>query len=279
MIFNMAKQNINGSTKTFKIKMKRLTTFAVLLIGLHHTQAQEYTLKPTTPLADTKLVIKNLSADIQIIGIDGSDIKVIATDYEGMPEKAKGLRPLSANGPENTGIGLNMTQTGNEIQISGASRDANDGEYVFKVPKAMKLYIEYMSWEAGDVIVTGMAGEVEAKSQVGDLVFKSVTGPIVANTLSSDIEVQFSSLSQASATSLNSTSGDIDVTMPATSKGKFNMGSISGEIYTDMDFKIASEEGLTRFGGGMKVDATLGDGGVDVSFRTISGDIYVRKSK
>ncbi len=259
--------------------MKRLIVAIMLFGALIEAKAQEFNFKPTGTLTETKVVITNMAADLEIIGIDGADMKIIATEYEGVPDKAKGLRPLSAIGPENTGIGLSVSQTGNEVKISGASRDANEGSYIIRIPKSMKLYVEYMSWEAGDVTITGMTSEVEAKSQVGDLVFGQVTGPIVASTLSSDIEVVFSSLSQASATSLNSTSGDIDVSMPGASKGTFSMGSISGEVYTDLDFQIKGEEGLTRFGGGMNVDASLGGGGVDVSIRTISGDIYVRKSK
>lgn len=259
--------------------MKRLLAVLVLFGALMGAQAQEFTFKPTGALPETKVVITNMAADLEIVGIDGSELKITAMEYEGVPDKAKGLRPLSAIGPENTGIGLSVTQSGNEVKISGASRDANEGSYLLRIPKSMKLYVEYMSWEAGDVLITGMTNEVEAKSQVGDLAFKQVTGPIVASTLSSDIEVVFSSLSQVSATSLNSTSGDIDVSMPGTSKGTFSMGSISGEVYTDLDFQIKGEEGLTRFGGGMNVEATLGGGGVDVSIRTISGDIYVRKSK
>lgn len=242
-------------------------------------QAQEYIYKPQGTIANTKVVLKNLYADLIIEGTSGGEIIISTSDYQGLPEKAKGLKPLSATGPENTGIGLNIKQEGNEIIISSASREANDSEYLIKLPKNIKVQIDMNSWQAGDLLVKGMNNEVEAKSQSGDIKFVDVTGPIIAHTLSSDIDVVFTSINQSTPTSISSTSGDIDITLPAGAKGTFSMSSISGEVYTDMDFDFSTEKDLKRFGGGMSASATLGGGGVDVSLKSVSGDIFIRKAK
>jgi hypothetical protein len=228
--------------------------------------------------AETWLVIENLSSDIKIEGTSGSEIKIEAKNYKGLPEKAKGLKPLSATGPENTGIGLSMKQEGNKISLSGAHREADNADYVMYLPKNLKLKIDYNSWQAGDVVIKGMAGEVEAKSQVGDLEFIDVTGPIVAHTLSSDLEVTFTSLSSTSPTSLSSTSGDIDVTLPASVKGTFKMATVSGGVYTGFDFDFGEDANIKRVGG-QNATGKLNGGGVEVSLKTVSGDIYVRKAE
>lgn len=239
--------------------------------------AQTYNYTPKNVNGDTKVVIKNFFADIIVEGVAGNEISIEALDYDGIPERAKGLKPLSATGPENTGIGLNLTQSGNEILITAASRNADNGEYRLKIPKNLKVKIDYNSWQAGDLYLKGLSNEVEVSSQVGDLVLEDITGPLVAHTLSSDIEVRFSSLNQQSPTSISSTSGDIDVTFPADTKGVFKMSSTSGEIYTDMDFNFQSDKDLRRYGGGMSANATLNGGGVEVAIRCVSGDIFVRK--
>ena len=113
------------------------------------------------------LVIENLSSDLQIEGTSGSEIRIESKNYKGLPEKAKGLKPLSATGPENTGVGLSIKQEGNTISLSGAHREADNADYVMYLPKNLKVKLDYNSWQAGDVVIKGMAGEIEAKSQVG----------------------------------------------------------------------------------------------------------------
>jgi len=259
--------------------MKRIYTLTLLmsLVALA-AHAQQYKYTPKGNIAETIVVIQNLYADISIEGVSGNEITIETDEYEGIPEKAKGLKPLSATGPENTGIGLSVVQEGNKITISGASRKA-DGEYRIKLPKNMMLRADLNSWQSGDFYARGLTNEVEVKSQNGDLIFEDITGPLVAYSLSSDISVRFSSLNQTTPTSISSTSGDLDITLPASSKGNFKLSSVSGEIYTDVDFKFGDEKDLKRWGGGMSANATLNGGGVEVSLKSISGDVYIRKAK
>lgn len=258
------------------IKMKTIITGLLLsLMGI--TQAQEYNYTVKGNATETTVWINQLFADLKIEGISGSEIKILANHYEGLPEKARGLKPLSGGKPENTGIGLSVFQEGNTISIAGAHREADDAEYTISLPKNVKLKIDYNSWQAEDVKIIGMENEIEAKSQVGDLFFIDVTGPIVAHTLSSDLEVVFTSLNQASPSSITSTSGDIDITLPSGTKGTFKMATISGGIYTDLDFDLGEDAGKRRIMG-QSATGKLGDGGVEVSIKTISGDIYMRKS-
>lgn len=239
---------------------------------------RSYTFKPSGNVSETTLAIANLFAEIVIEGVDGSEIKIETEDYEGIPEKAEGLKPLSASGPENTGVGLSLIQEGKIITVSAASRNAN-GEYSFKVPKSMMLKLDISSWQASSLVIKNMTNEVEVKGFSADLIFDNVTGPIVANTVSGEIKVSYNSLSQKSPSSITSTSGDVDITLPPSAKGNFKMSSISGEVYTDLDFKFAEEKDLNRFGGGMTANATLNGGGVEVSLKSVSGNIYIRKIK
>ncbi len=227
--------------------------------------------------SETILSIDQLAAELEINGEDVSEISITAIGYEGLPEKAKGLKPLSGGDPENTGIGLSIKQEGNVIYLTGAHREADDSKYRIRVPKDLMLKLDYLSWQADDVKITGMQNEIEAKSQVGDLLFVDVTGPIVVHSLSSDLEVVFSSLDQSSPSSITSTSGDIDVTLPASSKGVFKMATVSGGVYTDLDFDLGDDANQRRLMG-QSATGTLNGGGVEVQLKTISGDIYVRKS-
>ncbi len=256
--------------------MKNAITGLILLLGAS-VQAQEYKYTVKGNAADTWVEINTLAADLIIEGSTGTDIRVVATGYEGLPDKAKGLKPLSAAGVDNTGIGLSVVQDGSIITIVGTSRSADESKYTIYLPKGLNVRVDYHNWQAGDLTIKGMAGQVEAKAFSNDLELIDVTGPIVAHTLSSNLNVKFTTLAQAAPSSLTSTSGDIEVTLPSSTKGTFNMSTMSGGVYTDMDFDLGQDKNVQRIGG-TKSTGKLNGGGVEVSLRTISGNIYVRKA-
>ncbi|MBV6645615.1 MAG: DUF4097 family beta strand repeat protein [Cyclobacteriaceae bacterium] len=259
--------------------MKRLVMGFIALAGAHMIWAQEYSLKPDGDVSNLTVVIDNLFADLRIEGTNENEIRISASAYKGIPEKAKGLKPLSAIGDENTGIGLYIVQEGQEIKIAGVHRGADEGDYIIYLPRNINLKLDYQSWQAGRAEIVKMANEVEAKTQNGDIRFREVTGPIVAHSLSSDIEVIFSELNQKLPSSITSTSGDIDVTVIENSKGTFKFSSVSGEIFTNLDFEFDEKnaQGLRKVAGGMSAKGTLNGGGVDVTLRSVSGNIYIRK--
>lgn len=258
--------------------MKTLIT-TLLLFTMLDVHAQEFSMQPKGKLSELTLEIENLFTDLEIEGGTGSEIRIQADDYEGVPEKAEGLRSLSAMGPDNSGIGLNVNQAGNTVTISGTHRNRNSTDYHFMVPANMKLRINYGSFRSDDILVHGMSNEVEIKSQVGDLKFVDVTGPIIATTLSADINVEFSSLNQASPSSITSVSGDIDITLPAKSRGDFRLTTVSGDVYTDFDFDMVDKNSRNQFWPGTNATAQLNGGGVEFSVKSVSGDIFIRKAK
>ena len=257
--------------------MKKLLTGLLIALAIS-TQAQEYKYTVKGNAAETWVEINQLGADLIIEGSSGTDIRIVATGYEGLPEKAKGLKPLSSSGVDNTGIGLSVNQSGTNITIVGTSRDSDDGQYTIYLPKGLNLKVDYGTWQSGDLTIKSMTGQVEAKAFSNDLILENVTGPIVAHTLSSDLVVKFSTLAQTAPTSLSSTSGDIEVTLPSASKGTFKMNTMSGGVYTDLDFEMKESDANVRRIGGNSTTGKLNGGGAEVSLKSISGDIYIRKA-
>lgn len=258
--------------------MKKLI-IALLIFTMLDVNAQEFSMKPKGKIAELTVEIQNLYTDLEIVGNKGDEVRINADDYEGAPEKAAGLKPLSASGPDNTGIGLNISQAGNTVTISGTHRNLHQTDYRITLPANIKLRINYGSFRSDDILVRGMSNEVEIKSQVGDLKFVDVTGPIIASTLSADIDIEFSSLNQASPTSISSISGDVDITMPKDSKANLRLNSVSGEIYTDFEFDTIDKRGGNQYWGGTAATAQMNGGGTEFSVKTVSGDVFLRKAK
>jgi hypothetical protein len=247
-----------------------LTLLCLLATG---AQAQKFS-KAFTGSGTRRVVIEADKADLTISGTSGNEVTIEGSggDFK-LPERAKGLRPLYRNASDNTGIGLEVTESGGTITIRKAT--GKDARYTIRIPAEAALKIEEESWEGSTFDISDLKGEIEIKSLGSDINLKNVTGPITANTTSGDITVVFSSVSQSAPTSISNVSGFVDVTMPTATKANIRMTTISGEIFTDMD--LGKTEGkLYRVGGG-KVTSNINNGGVEINLKTISDNIYLRK--
>jgi len=77
--------------------------------------------------------------------------------------------------------------------------------------------------------------------------------------------------------SINSISGFIDYTIPAALKARINLSTITGDVYSDVKFDKSASKEISWVG--TKRDLTLNGGTLPVKLETVSGDIYLRKSK
>lgn len=260
------------------MKNKRLTVFLLttMIMACVYAQTKEFNYQIKGSPEEVTLYITNMYSDLIIEGYSGDELVISTDDYHGLPEEAKGLKPLGAAGPENTGLGLTLSQEGNKVNLSAAYREADRTDYVIKIPTSMNINIDYNNWKAEDVIIRNVEGNVEIKNQVGEIRLENVTGPIVAHTLSDDIKVVFSDLNQLSPSSITSVSGDIDITLQSSTKGTFDMNSVSGGIYTDLDFELSGDSKPSL---NQRATGNLNGGGVKVLIKSVSGNIYLRKSE
>jgi DUF4097 and DUF4098 domain-containing protein YvlB len=72
----------------------------------------------------------------------------------------------------------------------------------------------------------------------------------------------------------HSISGFIDLSLATSRKADLKMSTISGTIYTDL-----ARDNPAKRNGGNAIDAAYNGGGEDVDLETISGDIFLRKTK
>lgn len=259
--------------------MKRTIYLYVLLAMGTTLHGQDYRQKIQGDASGQQLEITYLAARLIIEGHNSDELVIETDDYRGIPEKAKGLKPLSATGEDNTSVGLHLKKEGTVWTISGASRASDNADYRLKVPQGMKLKIDSESFNAQPIEVKGMQNEVEIKANSSDVKLVDVTGPLVLNSLNGSITISFSTLNQANPSSINATNGDIDITLPATTKADFDLRCLNGEIYTNLEIELDSDEKskLRRIGGGMNAKGTSNGGGVQFSANAINGNIYLRK--
>ena len=228
-----------------------------------------------------KIEISQLTGKIKIIGQSGPGLVIQAEDIEEIPERAKGLKPLSGGGVDNTNLGLNISEAGGVISIKGTTKQSSDADYTFLVPNNIAVSVDYSSpFTSDDVEVENFGGEFEMNGMNDGAILKDITGPVYLDLINGDIEIIFTSVNQSSPMSIKTINGDVDIAFPSATKANFELSSLQGDIYSDLDIEVEREkdkDDMTFFGGKSDVEGTLNGGGVKITISSINGNIYLRK--
>jgi DUF4097 and DUF4098 domain-containing protein YvlB len=96
---------------------------------------------------------------------------------------------------------------------------------------------------------------------------------VTLNTISGDVDItEFEG-----ACEMETISGDIDLYVPSNSGVDFEISTISGSVYTDLDLVFVDEVDDLVMLAGREISAKLNQGGREVVLESISGNIYLRK--
>lgn len=260
------------------MKVNRLIIAVALLFTMAKlSPAQDYKI-PVDNSNNVKVSLINFTDDIPIEGYNGKEIIITsASETVVVPDRAKGLRPVYSAGTDNTGMGLSVEKSGNEITITCLLPLTKRGSYKIKLPDNLAVKYESGCERAGDISIQNMKNEIEIKTCQA-ISLKNVSGPVVLSTIGGDIEVVFSGALSQKPCSISTVGGEIDVTLPAKAAVDLDLKSMSGTIYSDFDFP-ASDKKMKPIGGGNSLNYKLNGGGFGLNLVTIGGNVYVRKGQ
>jgi hypothetical protein len=256
------------------IKFSLITLFFFFALGILSAQEYKTTVQNTQ---DGRLILKDFNGELPIEGYSGNEIIISSTSEKVTPpEKAKGLKAVFPSGTDNTGIGLDVQKNGNIVTIQCLLPFSRNGDYTIKVPDNMALELKSGCERSNDVSIKNMKNEIDIET-CHDIDLQNVSGPLVLSTISGNITIGYSNINTAKATSINSVSGDIDITMPLKVAVNLELSTINGGFYSDFDFTDSSKD-LKRVGGN-ELKLALNGGGIKYSINAITGNIYLRKGK
>lgn len=247
------------------------------------------------------LQISLLSGSITVTGWDGKEVVVRLDpgsdvmngepaeedeDEEG-DERTRGLHRIP-----NLSGGLDIEERNNVVSIS--SHNHRDIDLAIQVPR--KSTLDLATVNDGDILVRDVSGEVNVENTNGDVRLVGILGPVVAHTTNGDIEAVLGRLDPNKGCSFTSMNGDLDVTIPPTTKATLRIKTDNGEIYTDFDLKVGPQtiskgeetDGSSRhrrgshsgdYGYETSMVGSLNGGGPMVHFQTFNGSIFIRKGK
>jgi DUF4097 and DUF4098 domain-containing protein YvlB len=131
--------------------------------------------------------------------------------------------------------------------------------------------------KGGDIRVGSCAGSVVARTKAGDIVAKAVKGAVSAETEGGDIVVEVVGKVGSGGIELATHGGDVALTLPRNFDANV---SIEADEADEDDTVIASEFSevtVTRKGHGQTAAGKLGKGGPNVTVRTRSGAVTLKK--
>ncbi len=249
----------------------------------------------TVPLRDPsrpcRVKANLMSGGITVKGSDGKDVIVEARlrqrrddNEEEKPNKKSGnLKRI-----EIATTALTVEEEDNVVSVStGTMHRAVD--LVIQVPAKTSLKVGCMN--DGEIRVEKVDGEIEANNLNGGVTLTNVSGVVVAHSLNGEVNVQLERVTPDKPMSFSTLNGDIDVTLPADAKATVKMETQNGSIYSDFEIQLDGKprqpivEDGRKGGGKFRVViekgriGSLNGGGPEFQFKTVNGNIHIRKGK
>lgn len=175
-------------------------------------------------------------ADIRITGADTAEVTVAST----MPEKGKaevdrdGFRRLDDEAT------FEVTEKNNVLSVTLTGQDRWHGhgsDFVITVPRNTNIIVEGDNHGGGDLVITGVEGDVDVSSMNGDVELRDLVGSAVVNSMNGEILAYFKT-APVKPVSLVSMNGEIDLRLPADTKANLKMSSFHGSIRTNFGSDI-----------------------------------------
>ncbi len=185
----------------------------------------------------------------------------------------------------NTSAGLKVEEEDNEMKIHTNSWSRRSDLFI-KAPRKVSMKLQTMN--SGKLIIENIEGEIEANNMNGSIHMDGISGTVVAHSANGKVVVAFDKITPEKPMSFISMNGTIDVTFPANAKLDAKMRTDHGEIYTDFDIEMQrnvrkEERNRERGRYSITVDkemfGRINGGGPEMQFRTMNGNIYIRKKE
>lgn len=230
------------------------------------------TLKVDLVYADD-IVIRTHDRKDVIVQYDGGNEK------EGHSNRKNGLRRISSGG-----LSIEITEDNNVVRVNSQPTN-NDLELVILVPKNFSLKLSVVH---GDIEVYGLEGQIEVNAVNGDVKIIDIAGSALVNSVNGDLEVSFTRIDPKAPMSFTGINGDIEITLPENAKFSAKMKTDWGDIYTNFEMNIdrsptnnevSSKKGQYKVSVNKWVYGTVNGGGPEYLFKTLHGDISIRKNQ
>lgn len=225
-------------------------------------QKQEETVERTIAVQPgATLELKTFSGRVDIRAGSGSQVVVKAV-RRATPQRLRDIRLEITESP--TRVVINA----NQRAVERRNENVVETDFDIEVPREMMLTLRTFS---APVTVTGVRGRLEVEGFSSAITLRDVAGPMRLKTFSADVDVQAESWNEGDDLDINTFSGDVSLSLPASARGRIDFNSFSGRFESDLPVTLQSS-GRRNFQGELN-----GGGNADFRLKTFSGSVNIRK--
>lgn len=226
----------------------------------------------------------NLKA-VSIEGYNGNEI-IFKSALKEKPEddpRAAGLQVISGEGlTDNTGLGVNVTEKGGDINVSQVTTDAT---VKILVPKGLMISINSHTLDEADTLsFKNMSNEIEVSADYNTVELNNVTGPLSVRSLYGAVDAKFGNNIKGPV-SVASAYGAVDITLPTDAKVTVSLSTSYGDILASAALKMdlekttvdAKADKMVQYG--KNINGKINGGGAEFKLKSEYGKIYLRPRK
>ncbi len=266
------------------------TFLCVLCVSMAMFAQERASVAFSDPSKPGRLRVHLLNGGMTIRGYEGRE--VVIESKQRAPEERRGRRTTET--PDTSGLrripqnvaGLNVEEEGNSMTVSVSSFN-HTVDLDIQVP--MNTSLKLSSTNSGNIKVDRVRGELEVNNTNGGVTLNNISGSVVAHALNGHLVVTMDEVTAGKAMSFTSFNGNVDVTLPASTKARLSMRTDNGEILSDFDVQLEAAGPRTKVedsrskGGRYKLQqdkavyGTINGGGPDFIVKSYNGNLYIRK--
>ena len=246
------------------------------------------TLAWTPGAANATFELSNTRGDVHIVAEDRADISIVATQTVERQGSSNDLGP-SVDFRQDGGRALvcgDSTHCGCHVDWPRAERWRDDKrtkvrvDFEVRVPK--KAALDVCAVNGALLRVEGTEGSYNLHHVNGDLQLSRLRGSGRASTVNGNLVATFDEAPEAPS-DFKTVNGRVDVTLPASLSANLRLKTLNGGLYTDFETTPlpSTPTAERRNGSGYRANryasVRAGNGGPELTFETLNGDVQVRK--
>ena len=225
----------------------------------------------------TGILELNFAPD-SIEGYDGKEIIFKSWVEKEEQELVDGLVLVNSNGvADNTGMGLRTEkkERGDYLSVSELDMYGVKGVKMM-VPQTVKLLLKYNStYQNEKITLLNLKSEIDVAVRFNPVVIKNISGPATINSMYGKIDAFFDA-EPTKPVSLISSYGDVNVSMPSTSKVELNIKTTWGKIYIPQSVVGKLKKDADSKGSNEQLKGSLNGGGNLFVLSSVWGKIFLR---
>jgi Toastrack DUF4097 len=236
------------------------------------------------------VIVDDVAGSVRITGEDRDDIEMRATetvrgDLNADIDRARARFELKTEREPGRVAFRVRRKDGASCDCGRQGWDGYVVRYDIQLRVPRRAAVDASTVNEGDVVVTGVQGGFELKNVNGDVQLDGARGGGSVTTVNGKITVAFER-APPEPTAFKTVNGDIEVVFPADLAATLEFDTFHGDIWTDFDVEAvtrppttvpAPQRGFRQMSTPRPSRFRVGAGGQTHSFKTLNGDIYVRK--